>query len=50
MIEINNINLITGILIFILNLIPLLTKKIKYYGITLPLSVLIIIIRIMFVK
>jgi hypothetical protein len=50
MMELNSINLITGILILILNLIPLIFKKPKYFGITLPLSLLIALIRVLFVK
>jgi len=46
--SITQINIITGILIFGLNLIPLLLKKTKYYGITLPLSLLIAVIRVLF--
>ena len=42
-------NIITGIIILLLNLIPFLTKKTKYYGVTLPLSVLIAVIKILFV-
>lgn len=45
---IDSLNLITGILIAGLNLVPLLLKKTKYYGITLPLSVLIAAIRVLF--
>lgn len=46
---IDNMNLITGILILILNLIPLILKKPKYYGITLPLSLLIAVIKVIFI-
>lgn len=49
MIEINMINLFTGLLVLILNLIPLVTKKTKYYSITLLISVLIVLIRILFI-
>ncbi len=50
MITIDWANVITGIIILVLNLIPLITQKTKYYGITLPLSVLIAVIKILFVK
>jgi len=42
------INIITGILILGLNLIPLLFRKTKYYGVTLPVSLLIATIRVLF--
>ncbi len=48
--EINSINLITGILILVLNVLPLILKKPKYYGITLPLSLLIAVIRVIFMN
>ena len=47
MIDPTNINYAIGTLILILNLIPFFTNK-KYYGITLPLSALIAVIRILF--
>ncbi len=47
---INIANLITGILIIGLNIIPLLVKNPKYYSITLPLSLLIAAIRVLFIK
>jgi predicted permease len=50
MIEVNTINLTTGILVLILNLIPLITKKTPFYGLTLPLSLLIVLIRVLFIK
>lgn len=50
MIEINQINLLVGGLIIILNIIPLIFKKPKYYSITLPLSLLIGAIRVLFIK
>jgi len=50
MMELNSANIITGTLILILNLIPLVFRKTKYYGVTLPLSLLIAVIRIFFIK
>jgi len=50
MIELNSINLITGGLILVLNLIPLILNKPKYFSITLTLSLLIAVIRILFIK
>ena len=41
-------NISLGTIILILNLIPFLLKKTKYYGITLPLSILLAVIRIYF--
>lgn len=43
------INIILGVIILILNLIPLFTKR-KYYSISLPISVLLAAIRILFIK
>lgn len=40
-------NIITGVLIIILNLIPLLTKKNKYFQVTILISLLIAAIRIL---
>jgi len=45
---IDKINLIFGITIIILNLIPIITKKYKYFGITLPLSLLLGAIKVLF--
>lgn len=50
MIELNTINILTGGLILILNLIPLILNKPKYFSITLPLSLLIAVIRVLFIK
>lgn len=50
MIEINNINIYLGIIVLILNAIPFITKKIKYLGITLIISILLAVIRILFIK
>lgn len=47
---IDALNLGIGFLVLILNLLPLILKKPKYYSITLILSVLIVLIRILFVK
>lgn len=44
------INLVTGGLVLLLNLIPLISGKSKYYSLTLPLSLLIVIIRVLFIK
>jgi hypothetical protein len=50
MMSINNINIYLGIIIIILNAIPFLTGKTKYYGLTLPISILLALIRIFFVN
>jgi len=50
MIEINNANIMLGVVILILNLFPFITKKTKYYGITLPISILLALARIFFIK
>ena len=50
MIEIDSTNIITGLLVLALNLIPLISKKTKLYGLTLALSLLIVLVRIFFVK
>ncbi len=42
-------NLITGIAIIVLNLIPLFTNA-KYYRVTIPLSLLIAAIKILFLQ
>ncbi len=47
MIDQNTINIATGGIILILNLIPLFTNK-KYFSLTLPLSLLIAVLRILF--
>jgi hypothetical protein len=49
MIEAYTLNIIIGVIILILNLIPLFTKP-KYFEITLPLSILIAVIRILFIQ
>ena len=41
------INIAVGLIILVLNLIPLFTKR-KYYSISLPVSVLLAAIRILF--
>ncbi len=46
MIEITNI--ITGIMIIVLNLIPLLLKNPQYLKVTIPLSLLIAAIKVLF--
>ncbi len=43
-------NLIIGIAIIIINLIPFITKKNKYLQITIPISLLITAIRFLFFK
>lgn len=45
---IDMLNVITGSVIIILNLIPLLLKKQKYLNITIPLSLLIGAIKVLF--
>ena len=50
MMEATQINLITGILLIIINLVPLIIKKPKYYKIALPLSLLIAAIRVLFIQ
>jgi hypothetical protein len=44
-----NINFWLGMIVLILNIIPLFTKT-KYYGITLPVSILLTVIRILFIN
>lgn len=46
MIDITNV--ITGILIVLLNLIPIILKKTKYLKVTIPLSLLIGAIKVLF--
>jgi hypothetical protein len=46
---INTINLIIGISIIVLNLIPLFTNQ-KYFKITIPISLLIGAIRVLFMS
>ncbi|MBS3118566.1 hypothetical protein J4417_02675 [Candidatus Woesearchaeota archaeon] len=42
------INIIVGIGIIILNVIPIILKKEKYLGVTIPLSLLIAAIKVLF--
>lgn len=44
----DNLNIYIGIFIIIINLIPLVLKKPKYFGITIPLSLLIAMIKYLF--
>ena len=46
---IDNLNLLFGVTIIILNLIPLFTKE-KYFNITVPLSLLLGAIRVLFMN
>lgn len=43
-------NLIFGLLIIIINLIPIILKKNKYFHITIPLSLLIGAIKVLFLN
>lgn len=47
---INTLNIAIGFLVLIINLLPLILKKPKYYSITLIVSLLIVLIRVLFVK
>ena len=45
----SSINIILGIIVLILNSIPIIINKRKYFGLTLSISSLIIVIRILFI-
>lgn len=47
---INILNIGIGLLVLIINLLPLILKKPKYYSVTLIVSLLVVLIRVLFVK
>lgn len=47
---IDSTNLLLGVTIIILNLIPLFTKKPKYLQVTIPISLLLAAIRFLFLN
>lgn len=47
---INSTDLIIGVSIIILNLIPIILNKQKYFNITIPLSLLLGAIRVLFLE